>query len=353
MKKIIILFVMFFIITFLNTALYSQKTAELPELAKPEMMTVDGNKLYVLDGVEVYIYSMTDYKLLAKLGKKGDGPGEFKSTFGARLHLQLHNGNILLNNMNKMAWFSPEGTLVREKRYPFLVMQIVPVQKHFAVTRFMPGPDGVNQLVVQLMDDQLKKIKTLYTREEISFRKSGKLDCPNEQIFVKYAWDRLYIVDQIDKTLHIRVFDSKGDPLPEIKKDGPPMKMPESYKQEVLAWADAQQSQIRPQADRLRMTMDQMKQMIYYHPVLPAARCFTTNGDTLIVETFLKKKENRSQFIVLDKDGKTSKTVFLTDAEPGRVKMAPTATYTFYKNRHLFLVENPDTETWELHAETF
>lgn len=344
---------MLFILIFFSTASYSQKPAELRELAKPETMTVDGNKLYVLDGVEVYIYSMNDYKLLGRLGKKGNGPGEFQSTFGARLHLQLHNGNILLNNMNKMAWFSTEGKLIREKRFPFLVMQIVPVEKHFAVTRFMPGPDGVNQLAVQLMDNQLKKIKTLYTREEISFRKSGKLDCPNEQIFVRYVWDRLYIVDQIDKTLHIRVFDVQGNPLPAIKIDGPPMKMPESYKEDVLAWADAQQSQIRPQADRLRMTMDQMKQMIYFHPLLPAARFFTTNGDTMIVETFIKKKDNRSQFIILTKEGKILKKVFLTDAEPGRVKMSPTATYTFYKNQHLFLVENPDTETWELHGETF
>lgn len=352
MKKIIILFIMIFLLMLSGTALYSNNPLELRELAKPEMMTTDGNKLYILDGIEVYIYSMNDYTLLGKIGKQGDGPGEFKTTFVDRLKLQLDNGNILLNNMNKMARFSSDGTLIREKRFPFIVMQIVPVENHFAVTRFLPGANGVNQLAVQLMDDQLVKIKTLYTREEISFRKSGKLDCPNEQIFVRYAWDRLYIVDQIDKTLHIRVFDRRGNPLPAIKKDDPPMKMPESYKEEVLAWADAQQSQIRPHADRLRISMDQMKQMIYYHPVLPAARYFTTNSDTFIVQTYLKK-EDRSQFIFLDKEGKTSAKVYLTDAEPGRVKMSPTATYTFYKNRYLFLMENPDTETWELHAEIF
>lgn len=351
MKKVKVFLLTVFVVVFTITGLIAAKAAELREPARPEMMAVDGGKLYILDGVEVHIYAMTDYRFLGKFGKTGDGPGEFQSSFANRMQLQVHDGNVLLNNINKMAWFSPEGNLIREIRFPFLVIQVVPVGKNFAVLRFLPGQNGVNQLAVQLVDEQLKTIKTLYTREEVDFRKSGKLDCPNEQIFTRYAENRIYIMDQKGGFL-IRVFDGKGNTLPAIEKDEPPLEMPESYKKEVLEWVDAEKSQLRVHGERMGMSLDQMKQMIYYHPYVPAARFFTTNGDTLIVETFVKK-DNRSQFIIMDKMGKILKKVFLVDAEPGRVKMVPAATYTFYGNKHIFLTDNPDTEMWEIHVEVF
>jgi hypothetical protein len=181
MNKLIILFIfiMIFLLMLSTTILYSHKLADLADLAKPVMMATDSSKLYILDGVKAYIYSMKDFRLLGTLGKKGNGPGEFNPTFADRIQLHLHDGNILLNTWNKMAWFSQEGMLIREKKFPFLVIQIVPLDQNFAVTRFFPGQDGRNQLRVKLMDEQLKAIKTLYTREDISFRKSQKLDCPN------------------------------------------------------------------------------------------------------------------------------------------------------------------------------
>jgi len=351
MKKMIIILLTGFLSVLPTTRLHADKLAELEELSRPAMMAVGGGKLFVLDGLEVYIYSMKDYRFLGKFGRIGNGPGEFHTSFNNRMQLQMHDGNVLLNNINKMAWFSPEGKLIREKRFPYLVIQIIPVGKNFAVKRFLTGQNGVNQLAVQLVDEQLKTIKTLYNREDIDFRRSGKLDCPNEQIFTRFTENRLYIIDQ-KGGFHIRVFDGEGNVLPAIKKDGPPLKMPESYKKEVLAWMEAEKSQIRVYGERVGLTLDQMKQMVYYHPYVPAARYFTTNDGTLIVETFIKK-ENRSQFIIMDKTGKILKKVFLIDAEPGRVKMAPTATYTFHGNKHIFLKDNLDTETWELHADVF
>lgn len=354
MRKTICILIMI-LVTVLPAAvnLEAEKRAELNDLARPEMMTTDGGKLFIVDGYEVYVYSMKDHKLLGKFGNKGSGPGEFAPSFANRIQIQLHNGNILLNSTRKMAWFTHKGELVREKRLTFLAIQVVPVDDNFAVTRFMPGQNGVNMLTVQLLNDKMETLKTLYQRDDISHQRSGKLDCPNEQIFVRCAADKLYIMDQRDTTFHIRVFDKKGNPLTPIKKDYPPLKMPDSYKQEVMDWVESRKSMLRQHAtNNMGMSIEQLKKMVYYHPIVPAARYFHADDKMLIVETFIKKNK-LSQFIVLDTNGKVLKKVFLTDAEPGKVKMFPKAGYTFYKNRHLYLWEDLETETWELHETIF
>jgi hypothetical protein len=38
---------------------------------------VDKNQLYITDGASVFIYSLKDYQLQKKFGKRGEAPGEF------------------------------------------------------------------------------------------------------------------------------------------------------------------------------------------------------------------------------------------------------------------------------------
>ena len=57
--------------------LNSEKLYEFSDIYKPQQIAVDNNYLYVSEGYGVNLYSLKNFKLIRKIGKKGSGPGEF------------------------------------------------------------------------------------------------------------------------------------------------------------------------------------------------------------------------------------------------------------------------------------
>ena len=121
-KKILLLLVLLLVFFSLN---FPRKLAVLPELMKPGNIEIDGDNLYALDGVVVYVYSMKNYHLLTKFGKKGQGPGELVPNDEIPLQMRLVNGNIFLNSQTKMIYYSKEGKMLKEKSLPFTCVNII------------------------------------------------------------------------------------------------------------------------------------------------------------------------------------------------------------------------------------
>ncbi|MCP4157863.1 MAG: hypothetical protein GY757_59690, partial [bacterium] len=59
---------------------FAKKNVPLSDLVNPRMLVVDqsNNELFITDGVNVNIYSLTDFKLKKRFGKAGEGPQEFR-----------------------------------------------------------------------------------------------------------------------------------------------------------------------------------------------------------------------------------------------------------------------------------
>lgn len=330
---------------------FAEKVADLEELMQPSMMATDGERLFILDGVTVHVYTMDDWSHVSSFGKKGAGPGEFTHNFVNRLSMILDKKALFLANFNKMARFARDGTLKMEKIFPFLVIQVVPLNEDYVITRFMPGEGGVNSQSVRIYDKDLKEKAILYSRPDISMQRSRKLDCPNEQIFVRVHDNRVYVQDQRPGT-HVLVFDRTGAQLAELSLPAERIPMPRRYRDEVVAWARTAVTQMADFQNRTGLTMEQILQMIDFHEILPGARNFLVreNGDMLI-ETY-EKKNGKARFVTFDVRGKIRGECFLTDPEPGQTKMIPYAGYLVHGNRFFYLKDNPDGETWELHAES-
>ena len=55
-----------------------QKIIPLPDLIQPHTMVVDKDQLFIRDsGSSIFIYSLSNFSLIKKFGKQGQGPGEF------------------------------------------------------------------------------------------------------------------------------------------------------------------------------------------------------------------------------------------------------------------------------------
>ncbi len=68
MKKSLILIFVFFFAFFT----FAGEKAVLPELLRPNGLTIDGEKMYISDGPTVFVYSLKDFKLQKKFGSEGE-----------------------------------------------------------------------------------------------------------------------------------------------------------------------------------------------------------------------------------------------------------------------------------------
>ena len=98
---------------------YGKKIGTITDVVNPFLLTIDKKKVYIVDGYQIYIYSLLDLSLLKKFGKKGDGPEEFKVV------PQINMGNVLLDvydkylivtSIGKLSYFSKDGKYIREIR---------------------------------------------------------------------------------------------------------------------------------------------------------------------------------------------------------------------------------------------
>ncbi len=97
----------FFLIVLLlfMSNVYASKIVSLPEIFEPSSIVVDSNQIYIVEGTTIYIYSLEDFNLKKKFGRKGEGPQEFKDDI---ISIEVKSDYILVNSLNKVSFFKME-----------------------------------------------------------------------------------------------------------------------------------------------------------------------------------------------------------------------------------------------------
>jgi len=322
-----------------------KKPAVLPELKKPSMMVTQGNELFILDGVEVYVYSLRDYRLLTKFGKMGAGPGELIPDDEISLHLRLVEGNIFLNSQTKMVHYGKEGKLIKEKAFTFVSMQVAPLGEGYAAVKVTPGGSvGAIKLAVVLCDSQLNPLKTLVSFDKDEAANFGKIVIPTPYIYLQCGKDTLYVWGGNQRDFEVKVFDKRGNPLPSIQMPYERLELTDSLKKEVIEWF---------KTGRFRNVPAEVFQRLYFLDYLPAVRNVAVagshSGDRVYIQTY-KQQGGDSEFFVFDGHGKFLKRIFLPTASGDKIKINNETLFTFDGDRYYYLVENIDKEEWELHT---
>ena len=70
---------MVILLTVLLAALLGAETKviPMPDLMKPQLILLDKTQMYITEDTSIFIYSLKDFKLIKKFGKRGEGPQEF------------------------------------------------------------------------------------------------------------------------------------------------------------------------------------------------------------------------------------------------------------------------------------
>ena len=111
MKKYVFLVLTLIIVTNLS----AQKITVLPDLQKPHQIAVDGNDLYIFDEADysLHVYTISPFSLKLKIGKKGDGPYDFK--YLPFVYVQPES--LACTDFTKTIWFSKKGEVLKIKDY--------------------------------------------------------------------------------------------------------------------------------------------------------------------------------------------------------------------------------------------
>lgn len=350
-----------FLLIFLLCVSYGfpRKLGALPEIMKPGMIDVYDDELFVIEGATIYLYSLKDLSLIRKFGKMGEGPGELKVRPGWQTTIITYPGHILVECSNKIIFFSKEGKLIKEKRKSELVAQFIPVGKHFVAKRYyMDSKTRIQYMRIVLLDQELKEIKELYRQKWFQQIRPNKYS-PNSfevLLFSDYTnftvFDDKIFIDESPKGFFIEVFDSKGKKLYQIEKEYEKIKVTDAHKKAALA--EYEQDERTRRMIKFKGSFKELLKDIgvLFPKFKPAIDDFIVCDNKIYVQTFAQK-DNKVKYIIMDLKGKILDEVYLPiTRKPGSEERLQGARFhTINHNKLYYLVENEETEEWELYIE--
>ena len=332
-NKVLFIFTMLALTFSLRSA---QKIAVLPDLEKPITMALDGRHLCVLEMNSAYLFTSTNFKLLKKFGRKGEGPAEWKLGF----KIILYPDSIVINDLYKLLVFTRDGNLKYELRKRDIALTFIwPVGKQYAGLKANGGTkkDELSYSILLLNKnlETLKELAVLKPSESKSNSSVRKIDAywdySNFQVY-----EDLIFVGDTTKGFYFEVFDSNGKLLYKIDKSGEVKRVPvtEKMKNEFL--------EKNKNSDDIQIgKMFGVKSKYTFPDYLPAFKQLYIEGGKIYAETYVTKAD-KTEVIVMDLKGNILKRVFL-DLNGNCVMV--------FDNAFYYLRDNIDNDNWELFRE--
>lgn len=346
MRKLILLFfVIFFVILILNAEVI---VIPIPDVVNPASVTLDEKQLYITEGTSIYIYSLPDFKLIKKFGKRGEGPMEFLPPFGGNVNIDVQPDGIMVISAFKLSYFSKQGDYKKELRLPAALLTnrpIRPLAKGFAGSALQRGTKAEKGLIMisyNIYDSNFKVVKEFYRIAQGYEGPQSKVQF--DPIYWALLEPSLYVYDNKIFLGHygehergvIYVFDSKGKKLYDIN---PPYEKVEftagdkaAYKDEFVTGADKQ-------------FYETNKHLFKFPSYFPPRQYFQVVDQKIYIQTYKRSKQGeRTEFLILDLKGGMLTRVMLP------IKYISHFTPYFYgiKNEKLYqIVENEEEEEEE------
>ncbi len=305
---------------------YPEILTSFPDMVRPIELRMDGGYFYISDQYSVLVYDIKTFKLVKRLGKKGEGPQEFKTY----PKITFTNDRIILCDIYKIIIYSKDFKLIREINLHSSADRIIPIKENF-VFKISKVIDNKEYTAFILYNSKLEETKDLV------------IEPPDPSVYeflinpwtVCRSWDDKVFIAQPKKGFYIEVFNKNGEKLYQIEKNVEKIKSGEKHRQlymdEILYFVG------RRRFERAR------ERGIFKKPMrefLPAINNFWVLNDRIYMKTY-DITETKQKYIILDLKGNILKTVFLPKTYREIL--------TFSKNKFYYL-EDREEEGWVLQA---
>lgn len=311
-----------------------EKVAEFPDLNKATSLAMDETQLYISEAATVRIYSLKDYKLITTFGSAGNGPREFRVMPTLPLLVTPRKDDLVINSVRKLSIFKKDGTYIKEKtiRIGFFSATFLPIKDDF-IGMAMVGENNQGFYTVNLYDSEFNKKKEL--GRGVYLTGSGKIDLMRAAPIYRTLKDK--IIFTLGEKFEVSILDSRGDLLHTIKRQVKPIEFTKHNEEELRGF--------------LKLAMgeqyERLKNLFAFPKKFPVLLDVQATENFIYILTWKKKGENHQVF-VYDIKGKFIKEVFVPFSFTNGVQPSP---YLVKGGKLYQVVENEDTEIWELHVQ--
>lgn len=338
MKK----FILFFLILSMAGFIAATKPVKMTDLIRPGSIVIDKDDIYIPDGASILIYSKKDFSLKKKFGRTGQGPGEFEVMLNfnrGAVGVKVFPDYLFVNSLSKISFFTKDGQVKNEMKINNILSQFVPIKDKFAGLSYI-NERKVDYIALKLYDKELKNPKIIF-KMEANFAPGKPL---NPVIITRFPRlyacnDKLYINSE-DGIIH--VFDASGKELAPLKYDYEKIELTDERKKQYDEFflADV----------RFKMVYNRDKQLnrIKFPDYVPLIKDYLIAGKKIYVITS-KENQGKWETFVFNLEGKLEKKLQLPLVEANPTELYP---FTVSEGKIYQLVDNEETESWELHIHT-
>lgn len=313
---------------------FTKTVVPLPDLLKPANIFLDDKQIYVTEGTSIFIYSLKDHRLIKKFGKEGEGPEEFKVLPQLQLLLNVSTENIIVNSFGKVSHFTKSGVFIREEKVKGgFVFVLLPLGKNLA-GQGVTQENNIRYRSVNIYDQQLNKIKEI-AKVEDNFQGPGQgFRVLHEAFAHQTLGNRLYVAKE--KDFVINVYDQDGKELSPITVSYDLVPMTQEKKDEIVEFVET---------DPSTKAFSELLKPLRFPATFPAVFTMFAADKKLYVMTW-RRENGKNEFYIFDNDGKLLKKSVLPMQYRNAFLPEP---FAIQNNEFYQVVENEETEEWELH----
>lgn len=320
----------------LASVVNGENTIPMPDLMRPGQIYVNNNRIYIVDGIEICMYSAKDFRFQKKFGREGEGPREFKSEVSKLFFTDTY---FMVNSAGRVSYFTPAGEYIKEKnsKHP-RAGNYLPVSNAYVGLQVV-GENNRLFKVVSIFDSDFNRVKEL-CRIEDDFRPGKEYRTFIEPQLYEVCDDNIYVT--FSKEFLVTVYNSAGEKLVAISRDYERVKVTEAHKKAVDFFFRTD--------EYYKRYYNRIKPLLTFPAYLPAIRYIFCSPGKLYVQTY-RTVDGKAELFIYDLSGKFLKRTFISfiEEEFSYNDMLLPPLHTIHRDKLYQLLENEDEE-WELHV---
>ncbi len=334
-----------------SLALQGTQSQVLPQLVYPKNLVLGPNRMVISDYPHLYLYQLNPFRLIRKIGKRGEGPGEFyvdqlsMRTKLAGLVCSIFGKALYVNSQGRLTIFDLDGRLLEVRK--------LKSQRSRARGFFKFGDGFVSyktarvksrlfSTIMQYNMELSEKREILRTRFWLADFKRFRgvrynfFERANGSIAFDLSANTLFVSNNLSSQIEIDLYDQSGKKQRTLHYRVEPIPVPKQFSKIVFDY-------FRYKFKRgLKVNVDATA----FPEFFPAMRKFFVDDNRIYAITYRRNRQ-QNEILVIDLAGKLLKRTFVPIYEANPEFLYPCD----IRNGTLYQVLEDDEENWKLNIQ--
>lgn len=305
---------------------------DMPELNNPGTIDVQNGLICIGDGTAVMVYSSKDFTLIRRIGRQGEGPGEFTVAPGFSVSPQISGDRILINSIGKISFFTSNGTLEKELKTGSQWSFRYHPPYFIGYSYSQKGKES--KIALNLYSEKFELVRQIHEWNHAIQDSKKEIDLTPLYTEFCYKNNRLYYAADAEMQLSWFDTENKSEGKYSFKKER--VHVDRRYKDKVIDFFKNDK--------RFSRHFSMIKKMFRFRKRFPAIKSFHVERELIYVQTYNTMKE-KNLFIIIDGEGNIIRESWVPFRDTMGINILPD--FSVSEGRIYQLVEDEDNN-WYL-----